>query len=152
MEEKKLDLVPVISGDGHYVIKDYDNVLNVVKDYTETALKETEVVNDECSFKLAKNTRTDIRKHKDAITQARLNINALLLGDFNEQLKALETLLDATDKAIKEKVDAYSKEVKGDSGKPKVITLVIKSYDAKIINKIIAYTGKLNANVSVEVK
>ena len=151
-EENKFDLVPVIDKEtGNYVIKDYDNVTKIVDDYVATALKATEVIGDDIAFSEAKKVRTDIRKHKEAITQARIHINALLLGTFNEQLKTIETKLDSADKEIKTKVDTYNTEVKGKlDNKPKVITLTVKGYDAKAIEKVKALAVK--CGLSAEVK
>lgn len=151
-EEKKFDLVPVIDdATGNYVIKDYDSVLRIVNEYVEKAVNENANVTDDVTFKHCKDTRTDIRKHKDVITQARIHINALLLGQFNEQLKTIETLLDATDKALKAKVDAYNTDVKGKVDlKPKVITLTVKGYDAKAINKVKDLAVKLGLNAEVK--
>ena len=111
----------------------------------------TAVIADDIAFATAKKARTDLRKHKDAITQARISINALLLGDFNTQLKNIETILDNADKDIKARVDEYNLAKKGnDTGKPKVISLVVKGYDAKAIEKVKAQALKLG--LSAEVK
>lgn len=152
LEENKFDLVPVLdSNTGHYVIADYERVVELVKNYANEAVEATAVIADDIAFATAKKARTDLRKHKDAITQARISINALLLGDFNTQLKNIETILDNADKDIKARVDEYNLAKKGnDTGKPKVISLVVKGYDAKAIEKVKAQALKLG--LSAEVK
>lgn len=136
-EEKTFELVPVLDKEtGKYVVQDFDEVKKIVQDFTEREVGRVVTISDDLDLKTVKGTRTDIRKKKDAITQARLHINALLLGDFNSQLKEIETMLDEADKTLKGKVDAYNEEVKGKDIKPKVVTLVVKSYDPKTIDKV----------------
>ena len=150
-EERTFELVPVLDeATGKYVVKSFDNVREIVRDFIDREVNRVSVIEDDMTFKDVKATRTDIRKKKDAITQARLHINALLLGEFNAQLKEIETMLDEADKTLKAKVDTYNEEVKGKDNKPKVITLVVKGYDAKAIEKVKALA--LKSGLTAEVK
>lgn len=151
MEEKTFELVPVLNKEtGKYVVGNFDYIKSVVADFIEREVNRIETITDEVEFKDVKATRTDIRKKKEAITQARININALLLGEFNEQLKEVESMLDNADKALKAKVDTYNEVVKGKDNKPKVITLIVKSYDEKAIEKVKACA--LASGCTAEVK
>lgn len=151
LEEKTFELVPVLDeGTGKYVVADFDNVKKIVHDFIEREVNKVQVIKDDIAFKGVKTTRTDIRKKKDAITQARLHINALLLGDFNAQLKEIETMLDEADKTLKGKVDAYNEEMKGKDNKPRVITLTCKGFNAKAIEKVREYA--LKQGLTAEVK
>lgn len=151
LEEKTFELVPVLDETtGKYVVKGFDNVKEIVRDFVEREVNRVKVIEDDIAFKDVKATRTDIRKKKDAIKDARLHINALLLGDFNAQLKEIETMLDGADVALKEKVDAYNEAVKGKDNKPKVITLVIKGFDMVAINKL--KESALKCGCTAEVK
>ena len=96
-----------------------------------------------------KNTRTDIRKKADVIKNARINVTKMLTGTFEEQLKEIEKMLTSADNTLREKVTVYEAEHKSKIAKPKKITLVVKSYDMKLIEKVKAYAIKngLEANI-----
>lgn len=151
MEEKTFELVPVLDKKtGQYEVKDFENVKKIVADFIEREVVPIKEITDDVMFKSTKELRTDIRKKKEAITQARIQINSLLLGTFNGQLKDIEAMLDSSDKVLKEKVDAYNELVKGKDNKPKVITLVVKGFDPKAIEKIKALA--LKSGCTAEVK
>jgi predicted DNA-binding protein YlxM (UPF0122 family) len=151
LEEKTFELTPVLDSEtGNYVVNDYNVAKEIVADFIEREVNSITEINDELTFSSVKKTRTDIRKRKDMITQARLQINALLLGKFNEQLKEIETMLDNADKVLKGKVDKYATEVKGKENKPKVITLVCKGYNEKEIQKVREFA--LKHGLTAEVK
>lgn len=145
LEETTFELIPVLDeSTGKYVVKSFDDAKKIVADFIEREVKSIVTISDDLGYSSAKKTRTDIRKKKEAITQARLHINALLLGEFNAQLKEIETMLDTADKELKGKVDTYATEIKGKvDNKPKVMTLVIKGYDAKAITKVKVLALKL---------
>ena len=151
MEEKTFELVPVLDKKtGQYEVKDFENVKKIVADFIEREVVPIKEITDDVMFKSTKELRTDIRKKKEAIAQARIQINSLLLGTFNGQLKDIEAMLDSSDKVLKEKVDAYNELVKGKDNKPKVITLVVKGFDPKAIEKIKALA--LKSGCTAEVK
>lgn len=151
LEENTFELVPVLDeATGKYVVQKFDVMKEIVRDFLEREVNKVVEINDDVAFKDVKATRTDIRKKKEAITQARLNINALLLGDFNAQLKEIEGMLDDGDKTLKAKVDAYNELVKGKDNKPKVITLVVKGFDPKAIEKIKALALKNGCTAEVK--
>ena len=151
LEERTFELVPVLDeATGKYAVKSFDNVKEIVSDFIEREVNRVTVISDDLTFKNVKATRTDIRKKKDAITQARLHINALLLGEFNAQLKEIETMLDEADKTLKAKVDTYNEEIKGKENKPKVITLVVKAFDMKSIEKVKAFALKNGCTAEVK--
>lgn len=151
LEERTFELVPVLDETtGKYVVRDFNNVKTIVSDFIEREVNRVTVISDDLAFKDVKVTRTDIRKKKDAITQARLHINALLLGDFNAELKEIETMLDEADKKLKAKVDTYNEEIKGKDNKPKVITLVVKAFDMKAIDKVKAFAIKNGCTAEVK--
>lgn len=147
-EKKSYGLVPVISKDtGKYVLEHYDEVLESCKKFIE----ENDFVEvNEDNYKALKEARTEIRSRQDAIKDARIQINEMLLGDFNAQLKELETLLKNADEKLKGMKDEFDKNSKNTIAKPTVIKLVVKSYDAKVIEKIKA--AALKAGCEVEVK
>lgn len=151
LEERTFELVPVLDeATGKYAVKSFDNVKEIVSDFIEREVNRVTVISDDLTLKNVKATRTDIRKKKDAITQARLHINALLLGEFNAQLKEIETMLDEADKTLKAKVDTYNEEIKGKENKPKVITLVVKAFDMKSIDKVKAFALKNGCTAEVK--
>ena len=150
-EERTFELEPVLDETTNkYVVKAFDDVKAIVSDFIEREVSKVIVISDDLAFKSVKATRTNIRKKKDAIAQARLHINALLLGDFNAQLKEIESMLDEADKTLKAKVDTYNEEIKGKDNKPKVITLVVKAFDMKVIDKVKAFAIKNGCTAEVK--
>lgn len=150
-EEKTFELVPVLDAEtGKYTVKSFENVKKIVSDFVERETHRVIAIQDDLTLKEVKATRTDIRKKKEMISQARIHINSLLLGEFNSQLKEIETMLDTADKALKEKVDTYNEEVKGKENKPKVTTLIVKGYDVKAIEKVKAYAMKNGLTAEVK--
>lgn len=150
-EEKTFELVPVLDAEtGKYTVKSFENVKKIVSDFVERETHRVVAIQDDLTLKEVKATRTDIRKKKEMISQARIHINTLLLGEFNSQLKEIETMLDSADKALKEKVDTYNEEVKGKENKPKLTTLIVKGYDVKAIEKVKAYAMKNGLTAEVK--
>lgn len=150
-EEKTFELVPVLDAEtGKYTVKSFENVKKIVSDFVERETHRVIAIQDDLTLKEVKATRTDIRKKKEMISQARIHINSLLLGEFNSQLKEIETMLDSADKALKEKVDTYNEEVKGKENKPKLTTLIVKGYDVKAIEKVKAYAMKNGLTAEVK--
>ena len=150
-EEKTFELNPVLDSEtGNYIVNNFDVAKKIVADFIEREVNSVVEITDDIVFSSAKKIRTDIRKRKDMITQARIQINALLLGKFNEQLKEIETMLDTADKDLKAKVDKYNLETKGKDNKPKVITLVCKGYNIKEIEKVKEFA--LKHGLTAEVK
>ena len=109
----------------------------------------TEVIQDEGDFKLLKNIRTEVRKQKDTIANARKQVNEMLLGNLNYQLTSLEKLLTKCDDVLKERVDSY-KEKQGEV-KAQTYTITISCSDPKVIDKIKAFAEK-QTGVSIKVK
>lgn len=149
-KERTFELVPVLDEEtGIYKVKNFEDAKAIVVEYLDENVGKLIEKPENYTINDIKAMRTEIRKKKDAITQARINTNALLLGTFNSQLKEIETTLDSADKKLKERVDAYNLMVKGNDVKPKIITLVVKGYDAKAIEKVrnIALQNGLSAEV-----
>lgn len=150
-EEKKFDIVPAFDEEsGMYVIKDFELGKSFVELFIKERTENVEITNN-VIFGDVKKSRTEIRKRLDSVTKARIKINDMILGQFNTQLKEIETMLKVADNTLKAKVDAYEKEVKGGNGRPKINTLTIKSYDSKAIEEIEKFAKQFES-VSVERK
>lgn len=135
---------------GCYVMKDYEVMRDIVVSYVKGELAKVTSIESESAYKEAKSIRTDIRKKKDIISQGRIQANALLLGDFNAQLKSLEEELNNADLELKAKINAYEDENKAKADKPKLMTLVIKGYSKDAIEKL--RLEAIALNMSAEVK
>lgn len=135
-KENEFELVPVYDKDsGTYVINNFEKCKSVVQAFiTECHLDL--VITSEEDFKGVKATRTNIRKKKETVATARKQIKEMLVGTFEAQLKEIETMLGEADTKLKVKVDAWEAENKNKAAAPKIITLTIKGYDLKKIEKI----------------
>lgn len=152
METKTFELVPVLDEKtGKYIVKDFVDNKKLVQDFIEREVNTIATIESDLACASARRLRTDIRKKNEAIKDARLNINALLLGDFNAQLKEIEGMLANADYELKNKITTYQVEEKGKlDNKPRLTTLVIKGYDGKAIDKIRVYAQKLGLQVEVK--
>lgn len=149
MSENEYGLVPVIdSSTGKYVLEHYDEVVDACKAFI--AQNDFDSIADELDFKDLKAARTEIRSKLDQISRTRIDLNEMLLGEFNTQLKTLEALLKDADNKLKGLKDSWEKEHKNTVDKPTVIKITIKSYDAKVINKLKEQALKLGCEVEVK--
>ena len=147
MERNKFNLIPVLNEESkQYVVKDFDNVKAIVKGYVEREVDTIGEIGNDLMLACVKKIRTDIRKRQSMISQARITTTRLLIGEFDMQLKEIEAILNEADLVLKEKIDKYKEPV----ARPKIITLVCKSYDNTNIEKIKEYATSLG--VAVEVK
>ena len=153
MEEKlnTFEITPVIDeSTGKYVIKNFDLVREGCQAFIKENGYQDLVITNDSDYKLIADGRTVIRKKIDAIASARKNVNELVLGEFNTQLKELEKMLKEADDLSKEKVHTFDEEVKGKVLKPRIITLTVKNYDSKVIEKVKAYATKLGCAAEVK--
>lgn len=84
---------------------------------------------------------------KELVSTVRKGIVKSTMGTFEEQAKSIETLLDTFDKECKEEKAAWLKATTNKVAKPTALSLTIKSYDAKVIDKVKAYAIKLGCEV-----
>ena len=110
--------------DGELVITNLDDLTKSVNDLISKPIFNLIIENDS-DKKLAKETRTDIRKRIEQLKNGRLSIQRKFMGNLEEQVKTIEKMLTSADNALKEKINDY--EIK--NGK-----VVIKKYDITIKN------------------
>lgn len=110
--------------DGELIITNLDDLTKSVNDLISKPIFNLIIENDS-DKKLAKETRTDIRKRIEQLKNGRLSIQRKFMGNLEEQVKTIEKMLTSADNALKEKINDY--EIK--NGK-----VVIKKYDITIKN------------------
>ena len=84
---------------------------------------------------------------KELVSTVRKGIIKSTMGTFEEQAKSIEVLLDEFDKSCKAEKAAWLKATTNKVDKPTAIKLEVKSYDAKVIEKVKAYALKLGCEV-----
>lgn len=150
MDNKEFELVPVYDKEtGIYTINNFDNCKAIVQEFIANCHLDL-VITNEADYKDVKATRTDIRKKKETVSTARKQIKEMLVGTFENQLKEIETMLGDADAVLKEKVDAYETEVKNKIAKQKIITLTIKGYDLKKVEKVKEYAIKQGLEAAIK--
>lgn len=152
MNEKNYDLVPIFNEETKsFGIKDFDKVNQACDEFIAQELSQLDLeTHDEMTYKNAKKSRTSIRKTQEQIKDVRITCNELAMGNFNKEAKELETKLQEADAKLKAYVDSYDKEMKNKEAKPLKITLTIKGYDMKKIEKVKAYAIKQDLEVSIK--
>lgn len=150
MENKEFELVPVYDKEaGVYKINDFEGCKAIVQEFINGCHVDV-VITSEADYKDAKSTRTDIRKKKDTVATARKQIKEMLVGTFENQLKEIETMLGDADTVLKEKVDAWERENKNKVASPAKITLTVKGYDMKKIEKVRDFALKQGLEVAIK--
>lgn len=135
---EKYDIVPVLEKETNtYLIQKFDEVKSSCEEFINERLDTVNLEKyDELTFKNVKEIRTEIRNRQDLVARARINCNQIAMGTFNEQAKTLETMLKEADTKLKTYVDTYNTEVVGKLKSPAKITLTVKGFDMKLIEKV----------------
>ena len=130
---------------GVYKIAEFEKVVEECKAFIEREGNLALIITNDEDKKLAKKSRTDIRKKKEEVATLRKNLNTAIMGEFNAQAKELENLLNEADDTLKEHISAYEKA--GKPEEPTVFSTIVSSYDEKAIEKVKAYALKLGCGV-----
>ncbi|MCI1244503.1 MAG: hypothetical protein LKG11_00885 [Bacilli bacterium] len=142
---EQFEIKPVMV-DNRYVIKDFSTIAGKISKYAEDeCLKELVITNDD-DLKAVKAKRTEIRKYLDAIKNARLSINHIVLGGMNDGFKTLEKTLGDADAILKSKKDEWDAAEEAKNPKEPEIVLhavTCKHMDEKVILKVKAFAEKL---------
>lgn len=110
------------------------------------------IVNDKDDLKIITTYRAEIRRQEKTLTDTRKQINDLLLGKLNTQLKELEKIISETDSKLKEKVDDFKERQKlAEQTKlevaQEVFSVVISSLDKAEIDKVVEFAKTLNCKI-----
>lgn len=133
-----------INEKNEFSIENYDEIRGAFLELAKDPRFDLIVSNDE-DLKVIKQFRTEIRKRNDAIKDGRLTINQMYFGTFNNQAKDLEKLLQDYDLKLKEKVEKYNEEFKGQI-KAKKFKIIIETTDPRQVEKLKAFCLKNNLN------
>ena len=76
-----------------YYLEDFDQAMQECKRYIDTVGHLNIIVDDDLSYKICKDSRAKLRKKQKEIASKRLQINDIILGEFNNQVKDVEKLL-----------------------------------------------------------
>ena len=90
-----------------YYLEDFDQAMQECKRYIDTVGHLNIIVDDDLSYKICKDSRAKLRKKQKEIASKRLQINDIILGEFNNQVKDVEKLLKDADKILTAKMDDY---------------------------------------------
>ena len=149
-KENEFELVPVYNKEtGAYAIKNFENCRSIVANYIADCHVDLAITNAD-DYKLVKATRADVRKKIDTISNARKQIKKMLVGEFEKQLKELETMLGDADDKLTERVSAWEIESTNKVARPHKITLAVKGYDMKKIEKVEEFAKKQGLEAKIE--
>lgn len=150
--EKEYDLVPILEQETKtFQIQKFDEVKGACENFINENLEKVNLETfDKETYGDVKKIRTAIRKKQEQVKEVRLNCNEIAMGTFNEQAKTLESMLKETDDKLKAYVDKYEKEIEGKLPKPAKITLTVKGYDMKKIEKVRDFALKQGLEVAIK--
>lgn len=134
---------------GTYQIAEFDKAKeDCAKFISENGNVEMVIATDD-DKKVAKKSRTLIRKKKDEIGELRKQLNVAIMGTFNEQAKELERMLDEADASLKAKIADYDDSKKPvEPEKPEAFTILVSSFDKGALDKVREYALSLGCGVN----
>lgn len=111
-----------------YVIENYDESLNIAKEYLKNnGLQDLVILNDG-DKKVVKKARTEIRKKISAIQNVRKKANEIVMGKLNSQCIEIEKTLTEAEQNLKRKIDEYDNKIP-----LKTYSLIVKSTDVELL-------------------
>lgn len=90
-----------------YSLLNYEQSLEECKRFIDEVGHLNIICDDDLSYKICKDSRAKLRKKQKEIASKRLQINDIILGEFNNQVKDVEKLLKDADKILTAKMDDY---------------------------------------------
>lgn len=130
------ELTPVLN-EGKYEIKNFDEQLKNLNEFIQT-LPLNLVIENEDDYQFVKGKRTTVNKYEKVIKDARKQINTIVLGTLNDQLKQCEKLLKEKSDLLKQSIDEYKpKEV----APKEFATFEVKMSDYEKVKKLLLENG-----------
>ncbi len=156
-QEFTFNIIPVQDNTGVYFIQNFDVLYDRLSEWVERN-DPTGRVNSQEEFDYfvkdkPKNKETAISQRvlansiKEMVATARKGIISSIMGTFEEQAKAIEKLLADFDAKCKKEKEEWLKKTTNKVAKPTKISLTVRSFDAKAIEKVRAYALKMNCEV-----
>ena len=128
---------------GQYSVQKFDEQLELAKNFIKENAKTNLVIQSEDDLKSVKKSRTVINAKLKEIEDKRKALNEAVMGRYNNESKTIEKLFKETYENLTNKINEYEEKL----GKPKILTLIIKTYDQKVIDKIRKYASGLDCEV-----
>ena len=91
--------------------------------------------------------RAEAATIKELVEGGRKGIVKQTMGTFEDQAKRIEKLLGDFDKDCKEEKDKWLKATTNKVAKPTALSITVKTFDKKVIEKVKAYALKLGCEV-----
>lgn len=128
---------------GKYFIENIEQVKESAQEYCKS-LHIASVIND-AELRLLRNNRTEIRKKIEFLKKTRIDVNDILLGNFNKDMREIEKILKEEDDALKAVKENYEKLILLNTEKTSgLFTIIISDIDEGKIGKIEKYARRLN--------
>ena len=140
------ELTIVSDKEGTLVLNDYELLQSEVAKYI--ADRPLLIISDKSDYKQVKDFRTETNKLLKAIKDGRLQTTRDLLSVFEEQCKSLESQLDEHSKALGETLRIYDEN--NGKIKPKPISVTLKFYDSKIIEKLQQFAQENGCELTIK--
>ena len=121
--------------DESYSLANYDAIELACSEYIARKTL-TDEIGSRDEYRFAKECRADCSKLSKEIAKKRLDINDILLGEYNARLKKLEGMLKDNAESLKGKIERYEETEFGKEPKQKIITLEVKGYDQASIDQV----------------
>ena len=121
-----------------YRVANYDQQLESAKKYCAEMLMKIpkEIITAE-DRKTVKAARAEINKQIALLKDTRLGLEKQVLGEFQEEMKTIESELKSAESVMKAIVDADKS--KNQTPKPEMFYLIVASLDEEVINKVMKY-------------
>lgn len=152
--ESKFQIVPareLVPGEmaERYVLQNSDALLGAAKAYVERHSLPAGIESRD-DYRFAKESRKEVSALKKSITKKRLDVNDILMGDYNAKMKAIEKMLGDLDESLKTEIERYDAEEFGKEARKKILTMEVKGYDQPSLKKVEELAVSLGLTVKMK--
>lgn len=134
MSEERFEIVPERM-DERYSLANYDAIEGACKAYIARKSLPGEIESRD-DYRFAKDSKADCTRMAKDIAKKRLDINDILLGEYNARLKSLEQMLKANAEDLKGKIESYEQSEFGKEPRQRIIALEVRGFDQEAIKKV----------------
>lgn len=131
--------------DERYSLANYDALENACKSFISR--KSVAEISSRDEYRFAKDCRSECSRLAKDIAKKRIDINDILLGEYNSKLKGLEAMLKANADDLKEKIESYEETEFGKEPRKKIISIEVKGYDQASIDKVEQFAQSLGLTI-----
>lgn len=135
------DIVPEKAGEG-YMLANYEAMEASAFEFVKELSLPCEI-NGRDDYEYAKDCKSKLAKCRKAFQRKRIDVNDILMSDYNNKMRSIERILEAGEDELRGKIERYEVGTLGKEPRKRLIILEIKTYDEEAASKAEAYAKTL---------